>query len=68
MTTAMHHITTRPVGQGVYDVLINGHSYRIHRGLDEQQAAQRAHEIRSEFRRIGQRAYIEIPATNQGEA
>lgn len=68
MTTAMHQITTRPVGQGVYDVLINGHSYRIHRSLDEQQARQRASEIRRDFLRIGERAYIEIPATHQGEA
>lgn len=68
MTIPGHEITVRPVSTNTFDVLINGHSYRIHRGLDEQQARQRAHEIRSEFRRIGQRAYIKIPATHQGEA
>ena len=55
----MHHITIRPNEIGTFDVLINAVSYKIHRGLSEDEASRRAIEIKAAFRAQGNRASIE---------
>ena len=55
----MHTITIKETVSGLYDVLTNGFSYRIHRAMDEQAAKKRAKELKDEFRKIGQKAVVE---------
>lgn len=55
----MHTITIKETVSGLFDVLTNGFSYRIHRAMDEQAAKKRAKELKDEFRKIGQKAVIE---------
>lgn len=55
----MHIITVKQNDAGKFDVLINGVSYRIHRNLGADIAAERASEIKNEFMAMKQRAVIE---------
>lgn len=55
----MHIITIKQNDAGKLDVLINSFSYRIHRNMTEEQAAERAADIKAEFRAMKQRAVIE---------
>lgn len=54
----MNTITIIANEVGTFDVLMNGFSYRIHRGLSEEGARIRAAEIAESFRSQGQRARI----------
>jgi len=55
----MHDITFKRRDNGEIDVLINGFSYRIHRGMASESAAnQRADEIKREFCKIGEHARV----------
>ena len=55
----MHIITIKEHDTGLFDVLLNGHSYRIHRGLSESAAIERADLMKEQFRTMRQRAVIE---------
>lgn len=55
----MHTITIQQNGTGTFDVLINDFSYRIHRNLTAEKAAERASDIKAEFAAMKQRATIE---------
>ena len=55
----MHVITIKQNAAGLFDVLVNGFSYRIHRNMVEQAARERAADIKAEFQKMKQRAVIE---------
>lgn len=52
----MRTIEIKEVIEGVFDVLINGVSYAIHRRFDAKNATKRAAEIKASFNRQGQRS------------
>lgn len=54
----MHRIEIFESADGVFDVLINGVGYAIHRGFDAKGAQKRAVEIKASFKRQGQRSSI----------
>lgn len=55
----VHTIAIKQNDASKFDVLINGFSYRVHRNLDSETAADRACEIKAEFLAMKQRAVIE---------
>ncbi|MDD2741255.1 MAG: hypothetical protein PHV02_03220 [Rhodocyclaceae bacterium] len=54
----MHQITIQKTKAGLFDVLLNGHAYKVHSGLTEQQAIQTATEAQRQFRVMRQRSTI----------
>jgi hypothetical protein len=56
----MHTIEIFESADGVFEVLINGVGYAIHRGLDAEGAQKRAAEIKASFKRQGQRSRISV--------
>ena len=55
----MHTITIQQNGAGKFDVLINGFSYRIHRNLTAEKAAEQVSDIKAELMSMNQRVTIE---------
>lgn len=55
----MHIITITQNSAGLFDVLLNGVSYRIHRNLSERDARIRAADVMRSFQQQGHRAVIE---------
>ena len=55
----MHIITIQQTHCGSFNVLLNGHSYRIHRNLSKRRAEEIAAEAQSQFRAMRQRSRIE---------
>lgn len=54
----MHAIEIKENETGLFDVLVNGFSYRIHRNMTKEKAAECAQEIKDKFRAMKQRARI----------
>ena len=55
----MHIITIEKGASGCFNVLLNGHSYRIHRNLSEDQAVEVAEDAHRQFCAMKQRSVIE---------
>ena len=54
----MHIITIEKSSDGCFNVLPNGHSYRIHRNLPENRAAEVAEDARRQFCAMKQRSVV----------
>ena len=54
----MHIITIEKGAAGKFNVLLNGHSYRIHRNLPENRAAEVAEDARQQFSAMKQRSVV----------
>jgi len=52
----MHIIEICQTITDTFDVLINGNSYRVHRGFNFDQAMRRANEIKQTFAKMGERS------------
>lgn len=55
----MHIITIEKGAAGKFNVLLNGHSYRIHRNLSENRVVEVAEDARRQFCAMKQRSVIE---------
>jgi hypothetical protein len=54
----MHKIEIVEAQEGLYNVLINGFAYKLHKGLDADTAEARAIALRNSYRSIGEKARI----------
>lgn len=54
----MHIITIEKAAAGRFNVLLNGHSYRIHRNLPENRAIEVAEDARQQFSAMKQRSVV----------
>lgn len=54
----MHIITIEKGVSGRFNVLLNGHSYRIHRNLPEERALEVAEDARRQFSAMKQRSVV----------
>ncbi len=54
----MHIITIEKTAAGLFNVLLNGHSYRIHRSLPENRAIEVAEDARQQFSAMKQRSVV----------
>ncbi len=55
----MHTVTIKQNDTGAFDVLLNGHSYKIHRNLSAEKAREVAADAAAQFKAMRQRCVVE---------